>query len=1199
MSTRHTAPVVERVQWWLAVTAVVMLPWLISPGATEPDTKIDLTVSPWRYLGRALDAWNNHAGLGELQNQAYGYLFPMGPVFGICHSLGIAPWAAQRVWWTLLLVVAFTGTHRLIRRLGVADGAPALVAAAAYALSPRVLTVLPVISIEAWPLALAPWLVVAVIPLVDRTAPRPVVWRSLALAGVLAATLGGVNATASGIVLALPLLFLITHRVGRRRALPWLVAVVAGAAWWLLPLLVLGRYAYPFLNYIETASITTAVTSVPNDLRGASDWIAYILDSANHPTWQGGWVIAQSVTAIIATSAVAALGAWGLLRWRGHLARWCMASVVGATVFMAIGHAGIVSGPFAGDARALLNGALAPLRNVHKADPMIRLPLVIGLAGLLQHFARSAKVRHRYLPAALALLVAVAMTPIWQGRVGAQGAYTGIPKQWSQVATAVDAAALTDGGSTMLLPNSRTATYTWGSPTDEPLSALATSPIVTREAAPLGIPASTRILDVADELAASGAPQPSLAAGLVRLGITRIVLRRDLASAVQAEPWQLVQKTLAASPGFRAVQTFGSGTSALTVYDVTAPGAPTATTDDVTAYAGSSPLTVAGGPEAIFDLYAAGLVSAQQWLQLDNSTTGSADIVTDTMRWRAYNNGVPTALGYSPTLPADDTEPDHIGARDLPPATDVAEQPTRRLIGLSALTASSSGADPFAKAYVSPATSVYAAVDGDPATSWLTGDHERVATLTADLEPTVAVTSVRLVLAGPAQGAELPATVEVTVGGVRRQIAVDGRRDVTVQFPRTLAGTVRVQLTAPSGGADPVLGITELQIPGATLGSVISLPHPINPARQALLITRDPLERSVDTRAGEDGPDLVRQVDYTAAGTMPVKVWVRPVPGSALQSLLAHSGSAVSLGCGQAGQVRVGGATIDLRLTATRSDVVAGGLLAATPCGTGLSVPAGATTVTATSTPAVQPDLVLLGHPTVAAGSTRSVRVLTDAPGHRVVDVAAGAAGVIALDEGFNAGWQASDASGHHLQPVEVDGWRQGFRLTGTSAQHVTIDFTPTTPQRLGLLVGAVLAALLLAVLCACAVVCRRRGLTARVEQAQLDDSGPVLTPRRITAAVLSVIVATLVCGPAGIVVGLVVVAVPRRWLRHTALAGLVLAGVALAFLGVVDQRSAGAVAGQLLGTVTLCALARGGVEASDAPGAGSAVPRAPTTPRR
>ncbi|NNG41179.1 DUF3367 domain-containing protein [Flexivirga sp. ID2601S] len=1279
---------IHRVQWALAVIAIGLLPWLVSPGRTEPDTKIDLTISPWRYLGRALDAWNTHAGLGELQNQAYGYLFPMGPVFGVARSLDLPAWATQRIWWSLLLVVAFAGADRLIRRLGVAGAVPALLAAATYALSPRMLTVLPVISVEAWPMALAPWLVLAVLPLTDRDLPRPVLIRQVALAGVLTAALGGVNATASGIVLALPFAYLVTHPVGRRRLVWWLPAVILGALWWLLPLLVLGRYAYPFLDYIETASITTAVTSVPNVLRGANDWIAYILDSADHPVWQGGWVLAQSITAILATCAVAGIGAWGLLRQRGHLARWTLGCLVGATLFMALGHGGTVGSPLSDDVRGLLDGALAPLRNVHKADPMLRLPLAIGFAAVLQRVTVSRRARDRFLPAALAVLVGAAATPIWQGRVGAIDAYSAVPRPWTQVAHEIDAAASASGGSTMLLPNSRTSTYTWGATTDEPLSALATSPVVTRAAAPLGIPASTRILDAVDRLAASGVPQPSLADGLARLGITRLVLRHDLAPSVQALPWQQIEKTLRSSPGFRVAATYGSGASALTVYDVTP-----ATGARATAYA-ATPLRVAGGPEAGFALKAAGLLSPREWLQPASGAGDRPDVVTDTMRWRAYNNGVPTARAYSPTLTRSDHTPDRIGARDLPPATDPAGQPARVWIGWRSVTESSSGADPFARAYVGPQAGAYAAFDGNPGTAWLTGDHETTATLGGELGGRT-VREVRIALAAPQQGANLPREVQVQVGGRTQVVPVRGRDEVTVSVPPSRAGSVAVRLIAPDGVTDPIMGIRELQLPGVGLGSVLDLPQPVDLTRQALLLTHET----------EDGATLTRRVQLAGEGDVvfPATVWLRPPAGDVV----------VSGECGAAGSVTVtvGGRTtrIPLRASPSAQDLQQRRLIPAQPCGEVRLPATGEATVVVAGASGLQPELALIGHvPEGAAPSaTRKITAAQGDSGRRTISVGAGDTSVVALTEGFNAGWRATDGDGRVLQPVEVDGWRQGFRVPAGGAEGLTLTFTPTTPQRAGLLAGGVAALALLAGYLAAAWLCRRRvagregagrvaggeeraGRVSRPagldtasasapaystsdspaystsespaystseERAGRDGAGRVAggegragrvsrpagldtasasasaystsdtpaystsdspaystsgasacstsevpTSARIAGGVLAVVVGGLVAGPAGLLAGLAAAAVPSRLLRHTALGALVLAGVALAFFGVVDAKSAGAIAGQLLGTLTLAVLARALVEhatSRGAPSAGSAAPPASPTPTR
>lgn len=1174
----------ERLQLLLLLAALAVLPWLVSPGRTEPDTKVDLTVSPWRYLGRSLDAWNTHAGLGELQNQAYGYLFPMGPVFGVCRSLGVPAWATQRIWWTLLLVVSFLGAQQLLRRLGVGGTVPSLVGGAAYALAPRMLTVLPVISIEAWPMALAPWLLLAVLPLVRRGLTRAALVRSLALAGVLTAALGGVNATASGVVLALPFAFLLTHPLGRWRLVLWVVATLFGALWWLLPLLVLGRYAYPFLDYIETASITTAVTSVPNVLRGADDWIAYILDSADHPVWQGGWVLAQSVTAILATGLVAAVGCWGLLRHRGHLARWTLLCVVGATLFMVLGHGGTVGSPIAEPVRGLLDGPLAPLRNIHKADPVLRLPLVIGFTTVLQRVSLSRRARDRFAPVMLALAVAVAATPLWQGRVGAGDAYGAIPAQWTQVAHQIDRAAGRSGGSTMLLPNSRTSTYTWGSTTDEPLSALATSPVVTRAAAPLGIPGSTRILDAVDRLAASGDPQPSLAAGLARLGIARVVLRRDLAASVQALPWQQVQRTLDTSPGFRIAGTHGAGRSALTVYDVTAPRARGA------ALYGARPVTVAGGPESLFALRTTGLLTADDWMQLDGAAAARPDVVTDTMPWRAYNNGVPTASAYSPVLTRGDARPTHIGAKDLLPADHPAGQPAREWLGWRTVQVSSSAADPFAAHHLGVRDGPAAAFDGDPASAWLTGDHAQTAWLRGELTGR-SVREVRLRLAGPRQHATLPERLEIRVGSHTVQVAVRGRSELTVPVPATTAGPVEVRLIAPADATDPVLGIAELSVPGTKLGSVIDVPQAVDPNQQAVLLHRLP----------EDGATITRQV-HLLGTPRSATVWLR------------SAGSTVEASCGAAGTVTVrsrgGGITrIPLRLKGV-SAPAKGDLLEATSCGASSSGERSggarietAASIAITGHAGLTPELATFGKRPSVAATTRSVSSVTGDSGERTIALTAGGASIVALSEGCNAGWQASDRAGHALQPVEVDGWRQGFRITGGGATTVTLRFTPTTPQRLGLLVGGLLAGALLLTFLAAAYACRRRAIgtephAGRVGAEERSEGAPY-RDHAFAGRAAAVVVGFLAAGPAGLLAGIAAAAVPVRWLRHTAGGALIAAAVALAFFGVVEARSTGAIAGQLLGTVTLCALARAGCVFAGAPAAARAAPATPPTPTR
>ena len=113
-----------------------------SPGQISPDTKLDLTANPLRFLARATNLWNSELPFGQAQNQAYGYLFPHGTFFLAGHLLGLPGWITQRLWWALLLTVGFWGLLRVAEALGIGSPTSRVVAAAAFALSPRVLTTL-------------------------------------------------------------------------------------------------------------------------------------------------------------------------------------------------------------------------------------------------------------------------------------------------------------------------------------------------------------------------------------------------------------------------------------------------------------------------------------------------------------------------------------------------------------------------------------------------------------------------------------------------------------------------------------------------------------------------------------------------------------------------------------------------------------------------------------------------------------------------------------------------------------------------------------------------------------------------------------------------------------------------------------------------------------------------------------------------
>lgn len=346
---------VPRTVWRLRLVTVCLgltaIAFLQEPGMTAIDTKVDLVVDPAGFLGRALHVWDPTGTFGQLQNQAYGYLWPMGPFFAAGDLLGVPAWAVQRLWWALLLIVAFTGVVVLAGRLRIGTPWARIIAGVAFALSPRMLTELGPISVEAWPSALAPWVLVPLTGLREGVPLRRAVTRS----ALVVACAGGVNATAVLAVVPLAALWLAGLRPARFRLTAlaaWGAAVAAATAWWLVPLLVLGRYSPPFLDYIETADVTTSTTDAVSVLRGTSHWHAY-LSGPFGPLWPAGWQLATERTLIVATLVVAALGIAGLAR-RGMPHRWFLITGV---------LAGRTEAP--GTPRAAFRGRLSRRRERH------------------------------------------------------------------------------------------------------------------------------------------------------------------------------------------------------------------------------------------------------------------------------------------------------------------------------------------------------------------------------------------------------------------------------------------------------------------------------------------------------------------------------------------------------------------------------------------------------------------------------------------------------------------------------------------------------------------------------------------------------------------------------------------------------------------------------------------------------------------
>ena len=362
----------------MVTAASLILTFAQSPGQISPDTKLDLTANPLRFLARAANLWNSELPFGQAQNQAYGYLFPHGTFFLAGDLLGLPGWVTQRLWWALLITVGFWGLLRVAEALGIGSPTSRVIAAAAFALSPRVLTTLGAISSETLPMMLAPWVLLPVIVALRGAGSVRVLAARSALAVAL---MGAVNAVATLTGCLAALIWWACHRPNRlwwRFTAWWALCIVLAITWWVVGLVLLGRISPPFLDFIESSGVTTQWLSLTEVLRGTYSWTPFVAPNAT----AGASLVTGSV-AVLATTLVAAAGLAGLamrsMPARGRLITMLLIGIA----LLAAAYSGGLGSPVAQQVQAFLDAGGTALRNMHKLEPVIRLPLVLGLAHLL------------------------------------------------------------------------------------------------------------------------------------------------------------------------------------------------------------------------------------------------------------------------------------------------------------------------------------------------------------------------------------------------------------------------------------------------------------------------------------------------------------------------------------------------------------------------------------------------------------------------------------------------------------------------------------------------------------------------------------------------------------------------------------------------------------------------------------------------
>ena len=179
---------------------------------------------------------------------------------------------------------------------------------------------------------------------------------------------------------------------------------------------------------------------------------------------------------------------------------------------------------------------------MHKLEPLLRLPLALGLAHLLgriplpgsaprrewvQAFAHPERDKRVAVGMVVLVALAAATSLAWTGRLTPPGAFDAIPQYWHDTADWLDEHN-SAGGRVLVAPGAPFATQVWGTSHDEPLQVLGNSPWGVRDSIPLTPPETIRALDSVQRLFAAGRPSAGLADTLARQGISYVVVRNDL-----------------------------------------------------------------------------------------------------------------------------------------------------------------------------------------------------------------------------------------------------------------------------------------------------------------------------------------------------------------------------------------------------------------------------------------------------------------------------------------------------------------------------------------------------------------------------------------------------------------------------------------------------------------------------------------------
>ncbi|HUN32199.1 MAG TPA: alpha-(1-_3)-arabinofuranosyltransferase family protein [Trebonia sp.] len=1134
-------PVPLRDRWCFPTVFLISLVVFISTdtGRMIFDTKLGVDIDAAGFLTRLWQLWNPLEWFGMLQNQYIGYSIPMAPFFLLGQLARVPVWVIERVWLATLVTVGFVGLVRLARALGIGTQGTRLVAAAVFALWPTFTIVIGSTSAAALPGLMLPW---AILPLVGAIHGGRTPGRAAALSGLAVTAMGGVNAASTGCVLIAVALFIVTQISGRRRITllaRWTVAVLAGTAWWLVPLLLQGRYSFNVLPYTEQSAITFGTMAAAAFLRGAGNWTAYL--NLGAPSLPAGWSEVTTPVAIVGSALAAGTGLYGLARRDMPARRWLLASVGVATVIALSGYSGTLGDPWSATTDALFNGALAPLRNVYKLEPVIAAAMALGCAHALSQWSRAElPVRAGRLPvsAAIAPLAAFALVglavPQLSGQVLNSGSFSRVPAYWYQVAGYL--ATHSPRQTALVVPGDAHGEYLWGEPSDDPLEPLASSPWAERSLQPNGGAGSQAFLTTVEQAVESGQAVPGLPAYLARAGIRYVVVRNDLSPALlgYVSP-QVVNETMAQS-GFERVAAFGPLVRSFPSYPQSTPlkagpqprypavevfqAASVAwrPTSPVSALPTASTVLVNGGPDSLLQLAGQKIVTTAPTVIAGDPLPVRPALwaITDGQRREDDIFGMTTQNFSFPYTATETNPPDSLlGAageppRQLLPVPAAGHQTVAVLAGAAQVTASSYGSWLVQEPQYDPVN----AFDGNPATAWAESsldppDGQWIQVTFGHARDLPASIGIQLLTSGPDRAIATQVQVSTAAGTATTSLARTSATQPVRVRPGS-SGWLRVTITKATVplAAGLGAGFSDVLIPGVRVTRYLEPAE--DPAGTVAPSVAYSFSQSAASPLDAAGPQssevLARTFLVPSVQRVTVTGQAVPTAGSALEALtgslarlnLSAGGLAAPFrfGCGQGPVLRVDGRSYPTAVSGTLSDLLERLPVQVSMCtrGSQLSLSGGQHWLQATPSAAFVVTSLDLRTVPAAAGpgadlapdsAPRQVQVIGWADDDRSLRIGPGQQSYVEIHENFNAGWAAT-LGGRALTAVELDGWQQAFVVPAGQGGLIKLKYTPVTIYHAGLIAaGAALVVLAVIAILPGRWRERRRARRARRRQAR------------------------------------------------------------------------------------------------------------------